>query len=242
MATYLELCQKVLGSSDTGSPDELKTLSDADVYQKGVTENVSEAWRFIQMAYDAWSWRQREFTAQLVAGTDAYKWNELIDGDGAKSISGDLGFSTWLAPTPDTQLGPEWRLGQPPEYLSTGGITSVDFQTMRLRRLQVRSPGAPTAFASAPDLSLLVNPVPNDAYRLHGMYVVGIQSLTSEDHIPHSLPEAYHDVIKWRAVMMIHGSDEASESYHFAQIQYDEIFRTLARLYLPDVTVGGALV
>ena len=38
------------------------------------------------------------------------------------------------------------------------------------------------------------------------MYVVGIQSLTSEDHIPHGLPEAYHDVIKWRAVMMIHGS------------------------------------
>ena len=242
MATYLELCQSALGSSDTGSPDELRTLKDADVYQAGVTKHVAEAWRFVQMAYDSWSWRQQEFTAQLVAGRDKYRWDELRDGNGEKSIRSDLGFSTWLAPTPDTQLGPEWRLGQPPEYLSTGGITRVDFQTMRLRRLQARVAFAPTAFAFAPDLSLLVNPVPNDEFRLHGMYVVGVQSLTSEDHVPHSLPEAYHDVIKWRAVMMIHGSDEASASYQFAQIQYDEIFRTLARLYLPDVTVGGALV
>ena len=240
--TYLELCQKVLGSSDTGQPDELTSLRDADVYQKGVTENVAEAWRFIQMAYGSWSWRQEEFTAQLVAGTDKYRWDELLDGAGEPSIARDLGFSTWLAPRPDTQLGPEWRLGQPPEYASTGAIASVDFRTMRLRRLQASASIAPTAFAFAPDQSLLVNPIPNAAYRLHGMYIVGVQSLTSEDHIPHGLPEAYHDVIKWRAVMMVHGSDEASASYQYAQIQYDEIFRTLTRLYLPDVTVGGALV
>ena len=240
--TYLELCQAVLGSSDTGSPDELKTLKDADVYQKGVTDSVAEAWRFIQMAYGSWSWRQREFTAQLVDGKDNYSWNELRDDKGEASISGDLGFSTWLAPQPSTQLGPEWRLGLPPEYLSTGGIASIDFQTMRLRRLQARATRTPTAFAFAPDLSLLVNPIPNAAYRLHGMYVVGIQSLTSENHIPHGLPEVYHDVIKWRAVMMIHGSDEALASYQYAQIQYDEIFRTLTRIYLPEVTVGGALV
>ena len=239
--TYLELCQKVLGSSDTGSPDELKSLKDADVYQDGVTEQVAEAWRFVQMAY-TWSWRQREFTAQLTAGTDEYRWDELIDGNGKPSISGDLKFSAWLAPRPDTQLGPEWRLAQPPEYASTGGITSINFQTMRLRRLQVRDSSSPTAFTFSPDLSLLINPIPNAAYRLHGMYVVGIQSLTSENHIPHGLPEAYHDVIKWRAVMMVHGSDEASASYQYAQIQYDEIFRTLTRLYLPEVTVGGALV
>ena len=240
--TYLELCQAALGSSDTGQPSELKTLKDADVYQKGVTDNVAEAWRFIQMAYASWSWRQREFTAQLVAGKDEYKWNELRDGDGEPSISRDFGFSTWLAPRPDTQLGPEWRLGQPPEYASTGGITSVGFQTMRLRRLQARDALAPTTFAFAPDMSLLVNPVPNAPYRVHGMYVVGIQSLTDENHVPYGLPEVYHDVIKWRAVMMIHGSDEALSSYQYAQIQYDEIFRTLTRIYLPEVTVGGALV
>ena len=239
--TYLELCQAALGASDTGSPDELVSLNDADVYQKGVTDNVAEAWRFIQMAY-SWSWRQLEFTAQLVAGKDEYAWNELRDAAGNPSIGRDLGFSDWLSEEPSSGIGPAWYLGRPPEYVSVGSIERIDYQTMRRRRLQRRDSLAPTSFAFAPSLSILVNPIPNDAYRIHGMYVVGLQRLTTEQHVPHGLPDVYHDVIKWRAIMMIHGSDEASASYQYASIQYDEIFRTLTRLYLPTVTVGGALV
>ena len=141
---------------------------------------------------------------------DEYAWNELRDADGKPSIDSDLGFSSWLAPRAGSGIGPGWYLGSPPNYESVGGIGVIDFQAMRLRRLQRRASLAPTSFAFTPDLSILVNPVPNAAFRLHGMYVVGIQSLTSENHIPHGLPAVYHDAIKWRAVMMIHGSDEAS--------------------------------
>ena len=240
--TYLELCQSALGESETGSPEELTSLRDADIYQHGVTRYVAEAWRLIQLLYDSWGWRQQEFNARLVPGVDSYRWNVLHDGDEV-AINRSHGFRTWLHQNPNTGTGPEWRISQTAENdAATGGITPVTYQTLRLRRLVTRSQRRPSAFAISPKLELLVSPPPDEAYRLYGMYVIGVQQLTNENEVPVGLEEEYHDIIKWRAIMMIHGNDEADKSYQFALGQYEEFLQALRRVYLPQVTIAGSLV
>ena len=242
--TYIELCKEALKSADTGSPGGLNSLRDADEYQKQVTGYVNEAWRFIQNIHDSWGWRQKEFKAVLRPGVDAYEWNELRQQDGEKSIPLDPGFSDWLSRAPNAadDDGPAWLLTSPTEGPQTfGELAPIAFDAMRVRRLIVTTQSRPTLFSFTPDKKLLLHAIPVAAYVVNGMYVIGVQELTSENHVPFGLPAKHHEIIKWRAVMMLHGSDEAAESWAFAERQYREMLSTIERLYLPSITVGGSL-
>ena len=112
---------------------------------------------------------------------------------------------------------------------------------MRERRIIIPTENRPTSFAIRPDKKVLFHAAPNEGYVLHGRYVVGVQGLTSENHNPHGLPEEYHSIIVWRAVMMLHADDDFAPAYEFAARQYKELLGSLQRIYLPTVTVGGSL-
>ena len=240
--TYLELCQATLEASDTGNEVALTSLTDVDQYQRGVTRKVAEAWHFIQTIHESWGWRQREFVAQLRPGVMAYKWFELFDGDENRSIPTAVGFRDWLAQEPGDPAGAEWYISSPDnDYASVTSITPIAFETMRQRRFVLTTPAKPTTFTVTPSVELVFHANPDAAHRIHGMHVTGVQSLTSANDVPVLPDEEYHNIIKWRAVMMIHGSDEAGDSYAFAQAQYKEMLQTLEKKYLPSISIGGPL-
>ena len=240
--TYLELCQSTLSTADTGSPANLRTLNDASEYQSQVTGFVTEAWRNIQTLHEGWEWRQKEFTAVLRPGVAVYAWNEIRLDDGSHSIPLEDGFRKWLSRAPGDTDGPDWLMTDPVgARQSIGELLPIPFETMRARRLLLSSNGRPTSFAIAHDKRLIFHATPDVEYVVHGMYVDGVQLFSSENQTPRGLPDEYHDVIKWKAVMMLHGYDEANESYAFAQTQYQELLNSLERIYLPGVTTAGAL-
>ena len=240
--TYLEICQRTLAAADTGSPQGLTSLNDASEYQSQVTGFVAEAWRNIQTLHEGWGWRQQEFTAVLRPSVSVYEWNTLRQNDGSHSIPLEHGFRKWMARAPGDSDGPDFLITAPEGASQTlGSLLPIPFETMRVRRLLLQSDGRPTAFAIAHDKRLIFHATPDAKYTVHGMYVEGVQLFASENQTPRGIPDEYHDIIKWKAVMMLHGSDEANESYAFAQTQYQELLNSLERIYLPGVTIAGAL-
>lgn len=243
--TYLELCQQTLRGADTESPESLTQISDISEYKATVVGFVREAWRDIENLHASWGWRQREFTAALRPGVATYRWNELRPADvELKSIPLTPGFADWLSRPPDrTGEGAEWYWsGYEGGRTEVGSLEPVLFEEMRRRLLLTSTTQTrPTTFAFTPDKRIIFHPTPNEAWNVHGMYVRGVDILTTANQEPLDLPEAYHDIIKWKAVMMLQGSDEASESYAFAQQQYSALLEALERIYLPQITVGGAI-
>ena len=240
--TYLELCQETIEASGTGEELALTSLTDVDQFRRGITRKVVEAWRFVQTLHEGWGWRQRDFTAQLRAGVSVYTWNELFNGDGTRSIPPDIGFRNWLAKPPGDGTGPEWYISSPDnDYGSVTPLTTISYEVMRARRLVLTAPQKPTTFAISPSIQLILHAIPEAAHRIHGMHVTGVQTLVSENDIPNLPDDEYHDVIKWRAVMMVHGFDEADKSYMFAKEQYSELLESMSRKYLPSITVAGAV-
>ena len=245
--TYLELAQQTLLHSDTGSPDRLPTLSDVSTYQSQIVSLVADAWRLVQNKHERWTWRQAEFEAELRAGTDTYNWNDLHQtgstvSEPLFSIPRDPGFRDWHIRAPGDIEGPEWYLTAPAganRQIST--LIAIDFEESRRRRIIFDETSRPTLVAITPQRELVLHATPDDGYILRGRYVIGAQTMTSENHVPFGLPEEYHDVIVWRAVMMAHGNDEASESYAWAHGLYKEKIESMERIFLPDFTVGGAL-
>ena len=241
MANYLELCQQTLRDSDTDAPEVLTSFKDVDQYHQQVKAFVAESWRDIQGLHENWGWRQREFTADFSIGKSTYKWNELRDENDDRSIPGDPGFRNW---TNNPSAGePLWYISSPADdHANVGSIFQVPFSLMRQRRLAFRTRTRPTAFSFLPDKKLEVHPSPDLAYRIYGMHVMGIQTLVNETHKPAGLDDEYHDIIKWKAIMMLHASDESSDSWVFADAQYKGILASLSRIYLPNLTIGSALV
>ena len=241
MATYLELCQQTLRDSDTDAPEVLTSLQDVDSYHQQVAAFVAEAWRDVQGLHENWGWRQREFKADLKVGTATYEWRELRDGDNERSIPGEPGFRNWTNNPPAGEL--IWYISSPAQdHANVGPLPQIEFSLMRRRRLSFKSRTRPNAITFLPDKKLEVHPTPDLAYRIYGMHVMGIQTLSNENHIPLGLEGEYHDIIKWKAIMMLHASDEASDSWVFADSQYRGILRSLSRIYLPNLTIGSALI
>ena len=60
------------------------------------------------------------------------------------------------------------------------------------------------------------------------------------NQVPLGLPDDYHDMVKWKAVAMLHGFDDALEQVQFASTQYAIHFNNLKRLYLPPVELAPA--
>ena len=244
--TYLELCQETLRAASTGSPKALLTLRDADQYQTQVTRFVAEAWKQIQSLHDNWGWREGEFEAELARGVDNYAWNEFYESrsvDPVPSIARDPGFREWLAQYPITGVGSQWLITAQPGAVRPFVSTLSPYTWAEMRDRRIRSPldSVPSSFAIRPDKRVFLHPNPDEPYVLHGRFIAGVQELSSEDHEPHGLPNAYQIIIVWRAVMMLHGDDESQAGYAFAAQQYGEQLAQLQRLYLPALTMGGSL-
>ena len=241
MANYLELCQDTLSFSDTGAPGALTTLRDADQYHSQVTRFVADSWRMIQSLYETWGWMRQEFEFDLRESTPQYKWNQMRDGDGELSIPPtSVGFRNWINNDPSEP--PVWFRSSPDDnHAVVVPMTQIEYGLMRQRRLQFRQETQPSAFAIHPNKTLEFHPSPDKAYRVYGMHVRGVQDLTEANEKPYGLDERYHRLIVWRAVMLLHGADEATEQFLFAERNFNEQLDAITKVYLPSITVGGAL-
>ena len=253
MATFLALAKAALRDSGLGSPDALTdvaTASNLGVAERESVEFVRESWLEIQSDQENWRWMQESFRIVLAAGKERYTPNpgsldptapgyeapDLVDEDSAPAMP--QGFRSWFTQS-------IWYITDQENRTVVGGEFAQlvgGYQEWRTLTFNRRLPNQrPQGYAIAPNLDLLVVPTPNKPFVIDGEFQRGVQTFSENADIPRGLPSDYHNLIKWKAIGMLHGFDEAVDSVRFASEHYAIHFNNLKRLYLPAIELAPAL-
>lgn len=226
--TYLELCRAVAAKSGTISGDGLpvSTVNQAGRLQK-IVYWTNEAWQLIQNSRENWRWMHGEFEGDLLPGVKRYtaaSWNLSRFARWVEDQTLHQAFST-LNPL----IGPSDEAVLPQRSYE------------RWRQLYDRgpqTPGRPAMWAVSPLDEFLVGPAPDVARTLKGEYYKTPQVLAQDGDVP-ELPARFHDIIVYRALILLAEYDEAGGARDMALTSYSEMLVALEREMLPRIGIGG---
>ena len=246
--TFKSLVEGALYDSDTGGrqsiPEEIGP-AETTGQQWTATRFVREAWRRIQQDDEQWLWMRQEFTTTLVPDRAVYAWDDLLDQGDPPAQLLTRRPRTWLAPLTSDSI---WYLDDPVgNTIRNGILPQLVWQQFRARSMRRSTPVSrrPTAFAVRPDQKLAVDPAPDAPYLIKGEMQAGVHVFGTDmeawNEAPELLPGEYHEMIKWAAIMMIHGFDEANESFVFARNEYAKDHNNMKRLHLPGYEIAPAI-
>ena len=238
MATFRDLVVGAIVDSGTGGGHEVPasfTLSSPDSGMSALVRRtanfVAESWRFVQEENDLWAWLRKDLTVELTAATASYTPVAILGADRP--------LRRWR---PDV----EWYIREENDegavtFSGTLAEISYDQWRFRNRRLTGRANSRPINYAIGPDLQVHFDPTPDKAYDVDLSYVRGVLEMDASTDEPTDLPAEFHQLIKWNAIMMIHGFDEADESFGWARQQYANYFNNMKRTYLPPPALAPAI-
>lgn len=230
--TFLQLCS-LLATRSGAVGTAPSAVTGQTGRQAKVVDWIMNAWTLIQGASTDWDWMQGEVAATALtindmsySGSDlgiasrfaAFKGDRLVDGYVYRPwtiYDNSIGQSdeTALREIPYVQ----WRLAY-----DRGTHTAI----------------RPSVYALAPDGTIRFGPKPDIAYRVRGEYRKTPQILAANSDTP-ELPDRFHDMIVWRAIMLIGGHDETDAQYQQAAIKYGEMMLALQKECLPPINFGG---
>lgn len=230
MATFLQLAQAVARDSGTVAGTQPSTVVSQTGRLGKIVQFTAEAWVAIQNTHNAWRWMRTEFPSTAVTTADAAKYTP----------------ASW-----NIQDHAEWicEPGEISLYLQSSGrsdendIPFVEWSDWR--RIYDRGSicsGRPTVYTISPANEFCFGPVPDGTYRVRGEYRKTPQVLAANSDIP-EMPARFHDLIKWRALVLLAEHDEAPQALQYAAANYGVLLSALERDQLPRLNVwaGGPL-
>jgi hypothetical protein len=226
MATFLQLCQSVARDSGTVSGTQPTTVTGQTGRLGKIVQFTVQAWTSIQNARGSWLWMRDEFpaTALTVAGTARYtgaSWNITDLGEWITEKHGATIYAQAIGVADECE------------------IAFVDWLTWRRfydRGAQTNN--RPTCYTISPAGEFCLGPAPDAVYVVGGEYRQTAQILAANADTP-NLPSRFHDIIKWRALMLLAEFDEAPTAMATAGSNYTRMLGDLERDQLPRITIGG---
>lgn len=227
MATFLQLCQSVARDSGTVSGVQPTSVTGQTGRLAKIVLFTATAWTDIQNSRSAWAWMRAEFEGGAAGGVGEYTAAAWSLDDWAEWV---------VSPGSITLYDP--AVGVADE----GEIDIIGWDAYRRRYGRgAQTIGRPIACAVKPNGALLLGPIPGAAYTVRGEYRTAPQLLTANTDTP-NLPKRFHDIIKWRALLLLAEFDEAPTAMATAATNYRRMLGDLERDQLPTITVvGGAL-
>lgn len=231
MSTYLELCQKV--AREGGITNALNQPSSVTGQTGKLAEVVSwtaEAWNRIQNEHNAWRFHRKEFTSTATTiGAGRY----------TGASWGITDFAEWLQETDnDPHIYTIYK--QSEGVSSEKRLSYIDWPVFRnayLRGTQTNNP--PIHYTIDAMNQFCLGPAPDAAYIVRGEYRRTPQVLSANANVP-ICPVRFHNVIAWRAVILLAEEAEAIEAQvPLAQRNYNEIMGQMRRDLLPRVRIGA---
>lgn len=101
-------------------------------------------------------------------------------------------------------------------------------------------PGTPSVFAIRPDNKLIFNAQPDSSITLNVEYYAKPAYMSLGTDAP-AMPERYHMLIVWMALIEYGLFDEAPELSQKGRVNYEQIFAELELDQTPEVSLPGAL-
>lgn len=233
MSTYLQLCQATALDSGTvpgtGSPSSVESQT-GRLYR--IVTFVANAWRDIQRERQNWRWMSAEFTGTTISGVQAYD-------AAAMGISSRFGHWIFRGDGDDEDLFSLYGSSQSDEGL----LCVIPWERFRRERMigsAASQTGKPSEVTRNPANELVFYPIPDGAYTVRGRYQKAPQTLAGNTDVP-EMPEQFHDLIKWKALMLLGNYDENPNQMPFWGGQYKSILTQLETDQLPRMQMAGPL-
>lgn len=223
MSTYLELCQSLSRESGVISGTNPTAVASQTGRLLKIVEWTAQAYVLIQNLHADWRWMQKTFSQVTASGAAQYT-------PASWSIT-DL--RDWLRDDRATGYQPHTV------YLTATGVSDenalleISWQQWRTRYGRgSQTNNRPTEYAISPAGEFSLGAIPDDIYTISGEYRQAAVVLAADANTP-DMPGAFHDIIVWRALMLLAEFDEAVEQRAAAVIKYNELREDLERNQLP---------
>lgn len=232
----LQLCQSLSEKAGilTGGPSTV-------VSQTGemlrVVHWVSDAWEEIQNRRKSWRWMRKDIGAGVaydnsgfptVAGTRKYSLHDLGLDTVPFGRFWEKSFRIYLT---SAGQGTERHLVFVPydefrDYYLFGSIASIQ--------------SLPIHVTVAPDNSILLGPIPDNVYTVHGELQLGASRMAADADIP-AMPSQYHMLIVWSALLNYSGYESAQEGLTLAKLKIGPLLDDLEDSQLDAIESFKAL-
>lgn len=229
--TYLELFQKVCRECGT-VPNPPATVTGLTGRLASILGWTSGAWTEIQLHRPGWLWMRREFDGPALAG------NRYLDAT-------DLGIVrlAHFVYRDSTDGGPSGLsiYGEAAGVASERTLFHMPWATYRDRFLRgVQTGDAPSWFSIDNQGRVALGPVPIVDSRLRGEYQADVQPLVEPTDVP-EMPSRFHDLIVWRALVLLSESDESTVQDPAWRVRARMKMQELEASQLPRITFGKAM-
>ena len=240
MATYLELCKEVhrlirVGDAAPGSlPTAVTGQSDLSL---DIVTWVKRAWVEIQQSRDEWGFMVKQVAPVLSAAASTITPSNV-----------DANYA-WLLPFSDSRRNPHVMIYATSEGIATEAYCFyIPYEQWRASQIYDRGsrPVAKPSFVTVmPDRTLQFDTTADVEYTLRADVRLQAQQLAADSDTPLNWPTTgagllaeFHDVIIWKAVMYYCATrSDAGILLALAQREYQRIFDTMVRMYVPDVSL-----
>jgi hypothetical protein len=228
LSTFLQLCADLARESGAIGSAPASVVAQTGRQEKAAAW-IRDAWTQIQLDRPDYTFLRKSMAGHLQIGVQGYTPVAL----------GITDFGRWIAETPE--YAPitfhngasevELKYKNYPAWRRSYGVGFAAPNSA-----PVNWTVDPGSFVSAN--ALLVGPPPDQNYQIFMDYMRAPQILAANDDVP-IIPDAYQQIIVWRAIMNLCGSDEAAEAYQFAKLRHDALLVNLERDFLPSFELGG---
>ena len=226
MSSFLDLARDVAMLS--GAASAPPSVAGQSGRLAKVVAWTARAWEMIQLANPNWSFLREEWAGALVPGESAYDSEDLGIAERFGEFIGDSGSYR-----PTTLYDPETGVGD------EGPLEQIGWEAWRSRYGRgAQSPSRPAYYAIAPDRGLRFGPAPDRAWSVRGEYRKAPQRLAADGDLP-DLPERYHQIIAWKAILLMSEHDEAVQGVALAEREYLPLLNQLQRDHLPVISARG---
>jgi hypothetical protein len=229
--TYLELVQAV--ARDSGALQNWQSLASvAGLAGKPlkIAMMTASAWTMIQNMRANWLWMRRDDTGDLTQGAACY----------LPASFGITNLARWIGDREMPRNRPVSLYKTSLGVSDEGAIREVPYDHWRETYGRgAQTEARPGVYAFSPANEICFGPIPDATYTVRFPYVKIPQALTANGDIP-ECPARFHEVIEWRAVMLLDEHDEAVENLVTARLKYAELLGDLSRDQLPAISLQGS--
>ena len=190
---------------------------------------ISDAWYDLQVEARDWKWMRREADAALVIGQHTYTASAL----------GLTSFRRWLSPS-DERAARVYPVATPSSVTRLAFVASYDLFVARYIDVPTQN-GAPQHWTISPNEAVVLAPAPVVACRFKAAYLSAPYRLVVETDAP-DMPEDFHMLLVWRALMELASTDAASEVYVRAKANHDAIRSELLSDQGPQWALRGRVI
>lgn len=234
MSTFLQLCQDVARESGTfpnvGDP---ATVASQSGRMLRLISWVKTAYEDIQRHRNDWRWLHADFSGQTISGTRTYD-------SAAMSISDR--FSRWIFQGEEGEnLFSIYKTseGQDTEQ-HLNFMNWHEFRRERMVGSAASDTGKPTHVSVNYSDELVFYPTPDAAYTVRGVYFKSPQILSVDADTP-EMPSQFHDAIRYKALILMGGFDEAGDQMPFWSAELFKLMEELIKHQTPRIRTAGPL-